>query len=314
MKEKPYPEILDRHMVHVHLQEHFGGTFELAREIVDYGSNLIPRSFVSSDRHIHDIVIIGALLQHAVTMLDAVEILVSQGAVYAAFVQARSLFETRLYISWILQKDTVRRAHQYFVWHRRDELLWAKRAIPGTPEHTKFRKACAGLLTNPNVEKDVQEAATQVEEITRILADVDFREINAEFDRLKKPDKDHDVHWYQPWGPNSLSDMASRLGLSGEYVVFYTLFSKATHCSGFRRHVNIEKNGLYFQPIRHPEGISTVLNISLSYAIDIYRMVLERYRSDELPAFSRKYQKEWQSRFRNIPTEKYNVTRSGNAV
>jgi hypothetical protein len=300
MKENPHPEILDRHTIHVYLQEHFGGTLELAREIVNYGSNLIPRSFVSSDGHIHDIVI-GALLQHAVTMLDAVEILVSQGAVYAAFVQARSLFETRLYIGWILQEDTVRRARQYFVWHRRDELLWAKRTIPGTPEHTKFRKACAGILTDPDIEKDIQEAITQVAEITRILADDDFREINAEFNRLKKPDKDHDVYWYQPWGPNSLSGMARRLGLSGEYVLFYSLFSKATHCSDFRRHVNIEKSGLNFQPIRHLEDISTVLNISLSYAIAIYHMVLTRYRSDELPAFVRKYRKEWQSRFRNIP-------------
>jgi hypothetical protein len=287
------------------LEEHFNEVLSLVTELVNYGSNLIPRCFASSERAIPDMVIIGALLQHAVTMLDAIEVLLSQGGVYSAFIQARSLFETRLYLTWILQEDTIRRTRQYFVWHRRDEALWARRSVPGTPEHEKFHLACAGLLNDGKTNEFEDDARRQLEEITKILSGDDFKDINKKFDELKKPGKDFDVAWYQPWGPNSVADMANRLRLSGEYMLFYSMFSKATHCQAFRRHLHIGENGLHFQPIRDLKDISTVLNISLSYTINIYHMILERYRPYELDVFRQKYATQWRKRFWNIPCVLY---------
>lgn len=314
MKETPHPAILDRETSVVHIKEHFAHTVELVREVVNYGSNLIPRCFVSSDRKILDIVILGALLKQAVTMLDAIEILVSQGAVLAAYLQARSLFEARLYLAWILEKDTERRAKQYFVWQKREEALWAKRSIPGTAEHKRFRTACDRLLSpgKPTVSED--EAKAQLENIKRLLDSSEFSEINSEFDKLKKHGKDFDVSWYCPRGPSTLADMARRMNLSGEYMLFYNTFSKATHCQEFRRHVSIERNVVKLQPIRHLEGIKTLLNVSISYALTIYEMILKRYRPGELSNFGRKYKNEWRERFMNIPTVKYKVTGEGEPI
>lgn len=307
MSEKPHHIILDRYTSKVHIEEHFADTMKLVREIANYGSNLIPRCYVSSDRKIIDVVIIGALLKHALTMLDAIEILVSQGAVFAAFVQLRSLFETRLYIAWILKEDTDRRSKQYFVYHKRDEILWVKRSIPGTPEHQKFHGACKELLSDKAVISE-EEAKAQLEDIERILDGKDLREVNAEFDRLKVPDKNFDKSWYTPWGPSSISDMANRLALDGEYIMFYSMLSKATHGEAFSQHVFIDGKTLHFGSIRNLENIGMVLNLCITYAITIYQMILEKYRPGELDAFRRKYIKEWRSRFQNISEVKYNYT------
>ncbi len=312
--ETAHPTILDRDSAPGQIRQHFSETMALLREVVNYGSNLIPRAFVSSDRETVDIVVIGVLLKHAVTMLDAIEILVSQGAIFAAHLQARSLFETRLYLTWILEKDTIRRANQYFVWHKREEAMWAKRSIPGTPEYSRFRKACDSILNDGKVTELEQEAKEQLGALDETLSSPDYADIVKEFDRLKKPDKDHDVAWYRPWGPITIADMAGRLGLSGEYMIFYHIFSKATHCQEFRRHISIDGKVLNFQSIRHIEGIDTLLRVCISYALDIYRRVLERYRPAELENFSRKYLNEWRDRFHSIRGVKYNVTKSGEVI
>lgn len=311
MKEEPYKDILDRHTCKVHLKEHFGDTLELTEEMVNYGSNLIPRSFGSSARKISDIAIIGGLLHHSVTMLDAISVLVSEGAVYSAFIQARSLFETRLYIEWIFKEDTTRRANQYFVWHRREELIWARRAVPGRPEYDKFRGACSDLLEGMESKLDVEELQAEIQRVMQILDDEEFRHINAEFDRLKSAKREHDVQWYKPWGPRSIFDMAKRLELEGEYLMFYSMFSKATHSNSFGRNVLIHDTVMNFEHIRHLKDISTLLNLSLAYSIAIYHKILIHYRPGELQNFRRKYVDEWQSRFTNIPNVKYSSSSSG---
>jgi len=306
--------ILDRDPAPGQIREHFADSLALVREVTNYGSNLIPRSFVSSERTVIDIVIIGVLLKHAVTMLDAIELLVSQGAIFAAHLQARSLFEARLYLTWILEKDTDRRARQFFVARKREDAMWATRSIPGTPQHESFRQVCGDLLADAKATDFEQDAIQQLKELDELFADPEYLQITQEFDRLKRRDRDYDVAWFQPWGPTSIADMASRLGLSGEYTLFYHIFSRAAHCQEFRRHIASDGKVLNFQAIRYLDGIDTLLRLSLSYALHIYRMILNRYRPAELENYARKYATDWQARFRSIRGVKYNVTKTGEAV
>ena len=48
---------------------------------------------------------LGALLRQIVTMLDGVEVLLSNGASYTAQLQLRALLEASIYIEWILKGD-----------------------------------------------------------------------------------------------------------------------------------------------------------------------------------------------------------------
>ena len=77
-------------------------------------------------------------MKNAIAMLDAVEILVSQGAIFSANLPARGLFETYLFLHWMLKEDAERRAKQYYVWHLRQELRWHKRGISGSKDQTDF--------------------------------------------------------------------------------------------------------------------------------------------------------------------------------
>lgn len=140
MKEEENKLILDRKESMELVEIHFKDQIQLLQEIVNYGTNLIPRCVKSSKREMHDIFILIVLLKHVVAMIDSVEIQISQGSILGANLPARSLFETSLYIDWILKKDTKRRANQYYVWHLRQNRRWIKRMIEGDIEKEEFLK------------------------------------------------------------------------------------------------------------------------------------------------------------------------------
>ncbi len=52
--------------------------------------------------------------------------------------------------------------------------------------------------------------------------------------------------------------------------------------------------------IRWPEGIDTIMRLIVSITLSTYRVLLTRYRPDELERLSEKYIREWQAPFRQI--------------
>ena len=56
-----------------------------------------------------------------------------------------------------------------------------------------------------------------------------------------------------------------------------------------------------FEPLRNPEGLGTLLTVTLSTAFHTYRVAIRKYRPAEEAAFDAKYRNEWRERFRSIP-------------
>src|ERR1700730_8643021 len=106
----PLPAIIDRETPARDVSDHFSKAAWLLRDLVNYGSCLIPRCFESSGKTTADVVILAALTKQALAHLDGVEVLISQGAILGSHVSARALFEACLYVAWIFDSDTDRRA------------------------------------------------------------------------------------------------------------------------------------------------------------------------------------------------------------
>src|SRR5208282_5602896 len=123
--ETEYKPLLDRDRTLADVKEHLQPWLRLIRDITSYGTNLIPRCMVSSDRKLADAIILATLLRQAVAMLDGIEILLSNGAVYASNLQMRALFEASVYIDWIQLRDTEIRAAYYYVHNLRRMRTWA---------------------------------------------------------------------------------------------------------------------------------------------------------------------------------------------
>ena len=156
MTDESYKYILNRDEAVGHINDNFKKTIILIESIVDYGTNLIPRCFRQSNRQIEDIVVLAVLLKHIVSMLDGLSILTSQGCIYPAHLQVRSLFEAFISMEWILKEDSSKRALQYYVWNLRYRRMWAYKFNSNSTEHNAFiRKVtvpkplrCTGKLKN----------------------------------------------------------------------------------------------------------------------------------------------------------------------
>ncbi len=307
MEDKANRAILDRQKAKEDAAK-FGAYLDLLREIVDYGTDLVLRAYFTSKKGLSDAIISVFFLKQGVTFIDSIEILLSQGTVSGAIVPTRSLFEITLLINWILQTDTEKRVRQFYVSHLRQQREWAQKLILGTKEKEAFDKIMdAYPSVRAKISNDIREIAKkQKAAIDRILSQPEFTQINQEFDRLRK-EKRYDPPWYQPWGVNSLMEMAQRLGRAADYRVFYGSFSETAHGMDLKRHLQFRKGKIVFEPIRNLDEIDTILRYTLNLALGLYSKVLEYFRPEEITNFRRKYLKEWQERFRSIPKVKYKV-------
>jgi hypothetical protein len=308
--DKPHEKIYGRDDAEAMVKKELSKQIELLQDLVNYGTNLIPRCYISSKRETQDTVIIAGLLSHAVSMLDGITVLLRQGAVFPSELLLRSLFESRIAIHWILKKDTKQRATQYHVWHLREELNWTRVAIKGTDENQilndAFKSNMKGEFAKQRTERE-PEAKEQEKKILALLSDPELKSINDEFERLRTPKskgkrKKHDAHWYALYGgPQSIREMCGQLELSGDYNIFYSSASGVAHATTLTDKVTPQGNDLIFAQIRSLNEVEQIISYTVSNALMVFRTLLEHYRYGELEAFSRKYLRDWQAPYMTIP-------------
>jgi hypothetical protein len=312
MPEQPYKALLNREEAIRNASEIYGAQLDVLVDMVNYGSNLIPRAFHSSAKGVTEVVVIGVLLKQIVAMLDAVAVLARQGISNAALLQARAAFEASLYVDWILSTDPDNRAKHYLVANLRGERQWAKQAIPGTTEHQDFVARFQSLSPDlpaslSNLETD---AKNHLAEVNSLLARADFKTIDAAFEqRRKKSRKKYDPDWYKVLGKQSLRQIAEaeEVGRMPEYEIFYSRGSEVTHSGLYKDHIKFVHGGFHFKLIRHLSDSYDLLFFSMGIAIHTFGRIINTYRSGEAPALSKKYVEDWRHAYLSMPHVQSNI-------
>jgi hypothetical protein len=302
--EKPHKYLLDRDLYSVIIKEQFAESLSLLEELVNFGSNLIPRCFESSDKKLHEVGILLNFLKQGVALLDSIHILAPRGATTPCFLSLRSLFEISVYLEWIFQKETEKRGTLPFVWNLRNKLYWTRCVKPGTPEHEAHKQHMADTITGP-IPRGLDTAFVDAEIalLNSKLSAPECAAINAEFDRIKKGQKDKE--WYCPAGVNNFREMAKAVGKEGQYKVFFGHFSGVTHGVALDKQISFSKEQVVYEPIRNLTEMDQILRCALTLAVAIYRTVLHHYRYGELENYDRKYVNEWRSRFLSVKAVEY---------
>jgi hypothetical protein len=69
--------------------------------------------------------------------------------------------------------------------------------------------------------------------------------------------------------------------------------------------VKIKNGYISIEPIRHLEGLRSVLTFALSVSLHTYRKILEHYRPGQVAEFNKRYIEDWRDAFLNIPEVNY---------
>lgn len=295
--ESEYKPLLDREKAVADVKSQLHRWIDLIHDVTSYGSRLIPLCFTSSERKLKDVILIGVLLRQVVAMLDGIDVLLTNGATYAAHLQMRAVFEADVYIDWILQGESEKKTDYFYVHNLRRKRLWAARTQPELAVSEPFAKIMneVGVPLTDAVRKS---SAELIAEIDRVLAQAKFAEINQHFEQCKKK-KGREVSWYLPLGPASFASVARAVKKEAYYTLFYAIASEVMHSSSYDRHVKLGKK-LTIEPIRWMDQFQPIYHFGLSNAMFAFMAILKAYRPEDL-SFHRKYVEKWKKDFLNFP-------------
>jgi hypothetical protein len=312
MPDNPHEKIYGRDEAEAFVKEKLSVYIDFLQDLANFGSDLIPRCYVSSNRTPGDTVLIASLLKHVVCMLDGIVILLKQGAVFPSELQLRSLFEAHAYIQWILKSDTERKALQYSVWHWRRDLDWTRSVLEGTKENERLNAAL-----NPKAEVSTayissmkgrqDEVKAKEKELLELLNAPEFKEVNDEFERLRTDNKGkrskRDRDWYSLFsGPSNLRQLCEKLSIEGEYDIFYSSSSEVAHATTQKKMISHQGGEIIFEQIRNMNRFDQIVRYSSSLIFRTYRIILEKYRPEEAAgSFKKRYREEWRKPFMTIP-------------
>ena len=206
-KELCLEKFLDRDEVQKWISDHYSESLHLLRDLVHYGTGLMPRAFESSGKLSCDVLALFVLLKQVVAMLDAVEVLVSSGAVLAAHLQARAIMEASLYLDWMLVSDTEKKAKHFYVADLRSEKSDGTRVLGNDEAFNKLMNKMQLEPFDPDECPDSSRegVAKRIEMIDAILADPEYADVNRafEFKNNREPRK-REPYWYVPCGAGSI--------------------------------------------------------------------------------------------------------------
>jgi hypothetical protein len=271
------------------------------RSLVDYGSHLIERALAAKPQGVGNVIANGVFLKQVVAMADAVEILLAEGSVYACHLPARGAFEASLYLDYLLEKDTERRALRFYVGDIREQLSWARKAIPGTSEakaHELLEHSIGMAIDRADRETT---ARLGLEERLTHLERPDLKSIDEEFSARRGKAK-FDPPWYSLDGIQSVRSLANHLSRLAEYEAFYSRGSQVMHAGTYRDHLSVQKGGeVAFIPIRHVSDMSALLRSVFTVTLSSYNKVVKAYLSEEAEAVRELYVRKWRRPFLDMP-------------
>jgi hypothetical protein len=152
-------------------------------------------------------------LRHLIELIDGVSILTRQGAGDVIILLARSVFETSLYIEYLISNDQENRGYSFLV---HNTIL----------EHTKRMNNGLDLLRElGEVESSqLKMVETLIKEKLDLLCLDPYKEI---YDQNKKPKR---RHWYSYFnGPENIFHLSKHLGQTQLYLNLYGPWSSSVH-------------------------------------------------------------------------------------
>lgn len=292
-----HPLVLDASQAAADVQQYFGASLDVLRELIEFATNLELRIHSMGVGDTDRVVAVGVLYHRAIALLDASEILLRAGQVYGTRLQARALLEASWNLEWMLRADTHQRARQLYVLDLRKRVAGLERSIPGHASYEKLKQLvdASTLVGNEKILSITQEEIAGVKrDIANINARIDeeqeFGIVSREIDQRKSPKKLSDVKWFQLFGgPPDHRRLAAELGYEYEYEVFYRLDSNAVHGAWVQDHISIKQDIARSVPIRGLREFGRVADVVWNAGFRVTEKVISHFRPGELLSFVKQF-------------------------
>jgi len=242
------------------------------------------------------------LLRHVCEQIDAVAVLAASGCAEPCKGHLRSTFEAMLGIEHILEKDSEKRGMAYQLAHAHREVALCNELDP----NEQVGKQLRAELANDPLWVGMQLPPPQPKLLAKwggMFVKPEWVPIEEEWQKLKKA-KGRKPEWYALFdGQDNIQNLATHFTHVGMYKFLYRHWSNATHAGDCLSKVYGQKASgkVVITTIRHPEGLRSIVRLSVSLSKAVARMVLDRWATpEEKAAADSEYATKIQPRFNSV--------------
>jgi len=265
------------------------------RETVNFGTHVLYWCWGKAPSS-RDLPVILSL-RHALDMLDAISILLKEGAADACKLQLRSLLEVFFGVRYILQADTAKRGMAFMVWHVNGRLRYYRKLDSKRESGKQLRQALKRDHWLKSVElPDIPEAEQLIGNLEELLKEPDYAKAEAEYKRTRQKASGRPLPWYALYGgPHTVEGLAKVVGAEGVYEILYRDWSGVVHATSIiqgKISPGGEPGVAALHQIRHPRDAQTVLAYALPVGVDLIRATIEHYCPERLSDFRGWYVRE----------------------
>lgn len=272
--------------------------------VVNFGTHVIAWFTECAPQGKDESIPVMMLLRHMLELVDATSVLVRSSAVEPATVLLRSMFETKVYLAWLLKEDTRRRSLGYWACYVRKQIKADARMDPRMQQAKQLVKELEGTAAEGIVD-EVETAGFDFDAMRdrkeNALEQPHFEEVMREFEEAKArytPKGKKDPPWHFLFdGRKSLEELAADVGLSDWYHLRYREWSDIAH--GFEviqgKLIAEDDGKTSIVQMRSPLGVEDIYLYSATAATKVYLLVLEKYASEKVRELRKWYSEDVQN-------------------
>jgi hypothetical protein len=280
-----YSGILNRERSAELMRSRMGLSYELLREVLQYGLALMERVLNSGDDTRTRDAAVRLLWQH-MELLDSVDILLRAGAVTPARVQVRSLVDVALQLLYLLHRNDEKVSAAYTTHYRRKRLKAAETMVGGSQKRKEIEAEAARTKhVQPGWLDRFPDSTAELQRIRESLAGPLWAEASAELDRLRDPER-----WFAAFGgPRNLKDLSRLVGMELWSRYVYRPWSEPAHGASPQRVFRPFEDGFAIRPLRDCEDWDQVVDLCYTLSFEVFRAVIDRFRPGEETGFASWY-------------------------
>lgn len=214
----------------------------LIDEFVDFGTNVF-KWVIEESRGTDEQMPLLMFFRDMLEKADSISVLVRHSSIDPSKVLLRSIFETNLYISFLLEKNCEDRAMSFLVWDAIRQKQINQNFDTKNPDFNKIRKMLEQdiLISDPNFLNDLPSVKHKIESINSLLNREEYKRVLKEYERTKRKDNNKPA-WYHLFnGPKNIQELANHLKLPFLYEILYRKWSGNVHSTDIISGKIIEK-------------------------------------------------------------------------
>lgn len=248
-------------------------------EVLNYATNILEKCQTSTKAEIKESFPLFVLFAHIIQMADSIQVLVLNGCGTPGNLLLRSVFEARLSLKYLLEKDKHNREIAWLIKYYDNEIAYLEMMDPNNPKGNLYREKHKDddiykIFGPPPTLTGIPE---NIAKIRTVLNRPEYAIVYQEYQKRKV--KRHYPEWYSLFdGPDNLKKLAEHFGEGAIYESLYYSWSKISHAN--------ETTHMHYN-IRNPIPLVEVASTTVSYLLETINLMLHEFQSFRLTHFQK---------------------------